>query len=103
MLEAARPLAADPQLAESYVAQRMLEGLPTLLEDLHAMRDEEQSRAWQLRAQPLVVDRRHHGLAGPGGGHEQVAVMAEAARDGDLLQEALLKRVRAQLGGGEGD
>ena len=60
-------------------------------------RDEQQPGPRQLGPQAHVVQRRHHGLARAGGRHQQVAVVALAAGDGDLLQQPLLERLGAQL------
>ena len=47
MLETPRALAADPQLAEGMIAQRVAECRQALFEDLFAVGDEEQARARQ--------------------------------------------------------
>ena len=76
MLEACRPGAADPLLAEGGVAQGVAEGGEALVEDLLAVGDEQQPGTGELLAQAAVVEGGHHGLAGAGGGDEQVAVVA---------------------------
>jgi hypothetical protein len=83
-LEVARPMVAHPQLTERGVAQRVPERRQALREDLLAVRDEQETRPRERHSQPAVVDRRHHRLAGPGRGDEQVAVMAVRTRHLDL-------------------
>ena len=81
VVERLGPRATDPLLAERVVAQRVPEGRAALVEDLLAVRDEQQPCEAKRGAQPGVVDRGHHGLAGTGGGDEQVAVVTRAARE----------------------
>ena len=70
MVEVLRARAADPLLAERRVAQRMAKRGQALVEDLVAVRDEQQASARQFVTQARVVDGGHHGLAGAGGGDE---------------------------------
>ena len=103
VLEALRPGAADPLLAEGGVAQGVAEGGEALVEDLLAVGDEQQAGAGEPLAEASVVDGGHHGLAGAGGGHEEVAVVALLAGDVDLLEQPLLEGRRAQLDRAEDD
>ena len=48
MLKALRTVPADPLLAEGRIAQHMLEGRSALVEDLLAVRDEQQSITVEL-------------------------------------------------------
>jgi hypothetical protein len=75
------------------VAQGVAEGGERLEEDLLAVGDEEEARAGQEGAQARVVDGGHDGLAGAGGGDEEVPVAAELAGERDLLEQALLEVV----------
>ena len=97
------PAAADPELAEGVVAQGVAEGGEALVEDLLAVRDEEEARARQHGAQARVVDGGHDGLAGAGGGDEQVPVVAALAGERDLLEQALLERLEARSRSGLSD
>ncbi len=95
---ALRPRAADVQLAEVRVGEHFAIGAERLLEDLPAVRDEQQRRAFVGRplAQPPVVQRGDHRLAGAGRGDDQVAmpVVHRRARR-RALQHLLLVGVRA--------
>ena len=79
------------------VAQRVAEGRAALVEDLLAVRDEEQAAAAELRPQARVVDRRHHRLARAGGSDEQVAMVALVAGEVDVLEKRLLERAELEL------
>jgi hypothetical protein len=79
VVEPGRARAADPFLAERGVAHRIAERRQALVEDLFAVGDEQQTRPWQPSSKRSVVQRCHHGLAGTGGGDEQVAVMTALA------------------------
>ena len=68
-----------------------------LREDLFAVGDEEETRSRQFLAEARVVDRRHDRLAGAGRRDEQIAVMAAAAGQCDLLEQPLLERLRSQF------
>ena len=87
--------AADPLLAERRRPQRVAERGEALVEDLLAVSDEQQPVAVESGPQAGVVDGGHDGLAGAGGGDEQVAVAALATGDLDELEQAFLERVRA--------
>ena len=67
------------------------------------MGDEQQAGAGEPLTETSVVDGGHHGLAGAGGGHEEVAVVALLAGDVDLLEQPLLEGRRAQLDRTEDD
>ena len=91
MLEAFGLHAADQDLAKGVVAQHLAIGAQRLLEDLLAVRHEQQPRPpTRLLAQPLVVEGRHHRLAGAGGGDHQVAPAAVIALDLQLVEHLLL-------------
>ena len=68
--------AADVQLAEGRVGEHLAVGPQRLLEDLLAVRDEQQRRsvAGVGLHRPPVVERGDDRLAGPGRGDDQVAV-----------------------------
>src|SRR3954454_3236028 len=89
--------AVYPHLAERMIAQSLPECCSTLLEDLAAMGNEEETRPRQFRSQPGVKDGGHHGLAGAGRGDQQIAVMSLKPRDLDQLEQAFLERFRANL------
>jgi hypothetical protein len=74
-----------------------------LIEDLVAMGHEQQPGAWQFCTQAGVDDGGHDGLAGAGGGDEQIAVVAAFAGEFDLFEEAFLEWLEAQLDGAEDD
>ncbi len=74
------------------VAERVAEGGEALVEDLLAVGDEQQAGPGELLAEPPVVERGHHRLAGAGGGDEQVAVVALLAGELDQLEQPLLER-----------
>ncbi len=97
VLEPLGPLASDPLLAESCVAQCVTERRTALVEDLLAVSDEQESAASELRSKPRVVDRRHHCLPGAGGRDEQVAMVALVAGEDDVLEQRLLERAQLEL------
>ena len=101
VLEPGRSLPADPLLAEARVAEGMTEGRATLVEDLLAVRHEEQTAARQLCPQARVVDSRHHRLARPGRRHEQVAMVALMPGEHDVLEQRLLERPQLELDRGQ--
>ena len=79
MLPLRGPLTSHVELAEGAVFQHIAEGAARLIEDLFAVGDEEKGVvATGLLPQTLVIERRHHGLAGAGGRHHQVAVTVVA-------------------------
>ena len=97
MLEVLRARTADPFFAKRGVPNRVPEGGQALIEDFVAVRDEQQPCSWQFGAQPGVVDCGHDGFAGAGGGDQQITVMAAAAGQGDLFQEAFLEGFQSQF------
>ena len=97
MVERGRSLVRHPKLAESRLAQRVPEGGQALLEDLASVSDEQKARARESAAQSRVVDGRHDGLAGSGGGDEQVLVVTLLARESDLLEQSFLERLGSKL------
>ena len=97
VLERLRSMPSDPQLAEGVIAEAVAERRQALSQDLLAVRDEQQARARQALPKPRVVDRGHDRLAGSGRGDEQVSVVAALAGQLDLLEQALLERLRPEL------
>ena len=98
VLESLRAMLADPELAEARIAQRVSERRPALLQDLLPVGHEQQPRAGgSVGRKSRVVDRRHDGLAGAGGGDEQVAVPPVPSSDLDLLEQPLLERTQVDL------
>jgi len=97
VLEAQRPVAADPAFAERRLAQRVAERRQALVEDLGAVRDEQQPVAGERSAEPRVVDRGHHGLSRPGRRDDQVAPVTLVQRDRELLEQRLLERPELDL------
>src|SRR5690606_18098696 len=91
--------AAHPQFTERSIAQRVCEGGATLLQDFLTVSDEEEPCARQSRAEAMIIDRRHHRLAGSGRGYEEIPMVAELARHLDLLQQPLLKWLQTDLRG----
>ena len=94
---ASRTMAARPTARRRRDRGGVAERRQALLEDLLPVRDEEQPRARQRLPKPRVVDRGHDGLAGSGRGDQQVAVVAALARQRNLLEQALLERLRPEL------
>ena len=92
-----RASAIDPQFAEAVTPECVPKGPQALVEDLLAMRDEQQPRARQSRAEPGVVDRGHDRLARARRCHEEVAMMPLLTREFDLLEQPLLERLRTKL------
>ena len=76
VLESAWLLPINPKLAKRRIAQGVAEGEKTLVQDFLAVGDKQQSRPRQACAQSLVVERRHHRLAGASSGDEQVAMLS---------------------------
>ena len=97
VLEARGPLAADPELAEGRVPERVAERRPALVEDLLAVRDEQQPVRGERRAQARVVDRGHDRLARAGRRDEQVPVVALRRREGHLFEQPFLERAQHDL------
>ncbi len=50
------------------------------------MSDEQQATAAELRPKARVVDRCDHGLPGPGGSDEQVAMVALMTGEDDMIE-----------------
>ena len=90
---------ADEQLAERRQLQRVAERLARLIEQLLAVREEQQPRRCPGgRRDALVVERRDHGLAGAGRRDDEVAAAAVQRALGDeLVEDGLLERQRAEL------
>lgn len=97
------PGAGDVQLAEVHVVEDLAIGAQRLLQDLLAVRHEEQGRAGlRLSGQPAVVERGDHGLARPGGGDHEVAVpMVDDALHLERVQHVLLMRIGAHVEAGQ--
>ena len=72
---------------------------PTLIEDPSTVSDEQKRQVGaELRAEPSVVQRCHHGLTGAGRGDQQVPVAVVAIPlDLQLLEHALLVLVRLDV------
>ena len=82
-------VAVDVELAEVARSQHLAERAEALLQDLLPMRHEQQARIGLQAsvAQALVVQRRDDGLAGSGGGDDQVLPAAVSLALGvQLLQ-----------------
>ena len=91
MLEALGLRAADQHLAKGMVAQHLAISPQRLLQDLLAVRHEQQPRPpTGLLAEALVVEGRHHRLAGAGGSDHQVAPPVVIALDLQLVEHFLL-------------
>src|SRR4051794_19105473 len=100
------PRAGDVQLAEHGVGEHFSVGPQRLLENLLAVRDEEESRpvGWGGPAQSAVVKRSDHRLASPGGSDDQVAMaIMHLALDSQLVQHLLLIVERSDLKPGQAD
>ena len=83
-------------LAESVVLHHRTEHGETLVEDLPAMRDE-QELVVRARAQPAVVESRDHGLRRAGGRDDQVAGVPPVSLGSEPIKDLLLKRVRPNV------
>lgn len=81
------------------IAQAVAKCGQTLIENLLPMSHEQQPSARERLSQPRVVDGRHHGLPCACGRDEQVSVVAMLPRDGNLLEQSLLKWLWAKLDG----
>ena len=104
----ARHFSSDELLPEIAAPQHVPERLQRLVEDLLAVRDEQQrgvatdGDAAIALAQRLIVQRRHHGLAGSGRRHDEVALARVAcAFDDERLQDLALIVPRAYLEAGD--
>jgi len=86
-----------PPLAERMVLQRGPERRLALLQDLFAVCDKQQPLSVQVVAQSAIVDGRHHGLAGTGCRHDQVAMVANRPLGHHSFQQHVLERIRVQL------
>ena len=87
-------LRPDVPLAERHLVQDVAEDLLALLQDLVAMRHEQQALE-PLASKALVVERRHPGLARAGWSHHEVAHVAALALGSECLEHFLLERLRA--------
>lgn len=86
---------AGQELAEAAVAEDVAEAGARLAKKLLAMGEEEKGRPARLAC---VVEAGQHGLAGAGGGDDQVAVAAAAVSLlGELVEDLLLEGVGAQV------
>ncbi len=96
---ARRDLAAAVLLAERAVLEHGAVGSHRLLEDLVAVRDEQEGEVGaRAREQLLVVERGDHGLAGPGRRDHEVAVPPVAlAFERERVEHPLLVRVGAHV------
>ena len=93
-------LAIDVELTEGSVAQHGAEDVTALGQNLLAVRDEEQPLPTTVLGQPPVVEGGDEGLAGTGGGHDEVLVAAVALALGPQLVEDLdLEGIWAQFEG----
>src|SRR3954454_14017149 len=90
---------AAVDLAERPVAEDRPKCRPALLQDALAVRYEEQRKVSSgAPAQLSVVERRHHGLAGSRGGHDEVAMPSmPLALEHQPFEHALLMRVRMNI------
>src|SRR5680860_333730 len=101
MLEAGWLRPTHPLRAEAWVTEGVAEGGEALVEDLLAVRDEQESGPVELLAQAGVVERGHHRLARAGGGDEQVAVEPPLSGHPDQLEQSFLEREGTQLDGAQ--
>ena len=70
-----RAFAADEPLAESWLAQHELKHPLALPEDFVPVGDEEERITLAFASQSLEVEGRDPGLAGAGGGDDEIATM----------------------------
>lgn len=93
----------DVQLTESAVAQHLPVNPAGLLQDLLPVCDEQQAGpVGRGGAQPPVVQRGDHGLAGAGGRDEQVPVpVVHLPLHRQRVEHGLLVRVRPNLNAGQ--
>ena len=89
--------AANQPLTEPRLAQDELEDLLALTQDLVAVRDEEQGMTHTLVAQPLEIEGRNPGLAGPGRRDHEITVMPAQALRFEGLECNRLVRLRRDV------
>src|SRR5690606_32861226 len=89
----------DEELPERSVLEHVAVGAQGLLQDLLAMRDEEDRRLVGLRgAKALVVQRSHDGLASSRSGDQQIAVaVVYLSLGGEVIEHLDLVRVRPYI------
>ena len=92
-------LAGDVQLTERRIAEGDSERREALVEDLLAVRDEQQRGiATELTAQSVVVERCDDRLAGAGCGNDQIApAPVNLAFRGELVEDLLLERTGLEI------
>ena len=96
--------AADVGLAEGAVPQHRAEHAAALAQDLLAMGDEQQRGVGPAIAEPPVVEGGDHGLAGAGGGHDEVApAVVPLAFGFELVEDAGLERLGRDVEEGDVD
>ena len=95
------PLSADVEFAEGRVARGQPEHRRRLLQDLVAVRDEQERRVVAhpfVAAQACVVESRDERLAGSRGGDDQVAPASVANPFGfEPIEDRTLERVRGDV------
>jgi hypothetical protein len=93
----------DVELAELPVSQHRPEDVAALLQDLPAVRDEEETRTRPLAREAAVVEGRDQRLAGPRRRDHKVSMTAMALPlRSELLQDLHLEGIRTQLEGRHG-
>ena len=92
-----RLVATHPLLTERRVPQDHAEGLQRLVEDLLPMGNEEQTRRGYDVAQSRKVQGCHDRLARARRRDQQIAMVTGLPRHGQLLEHALLERMRADV------
>ena len=97
VLERIRLLSINPELAKCRVAQRVAESEKTLVQDFLAVGDKQQSRPRQASAQSLIVECRHHRLAGASRRNQQVAMPSALPRQLDQFQQSHLEGLGPDL------
>src|SRR3954471_23636983 len=99
MIELARLVATDQEVAEVEVAENGTEGLEALFMQLFTVGDEEKPRILACRRMLLtspaaIVERRDHRLSSAGSGHDQVTVTPLNSMFGiEPVENLLLERV----------
>src|SRR4051794_37102203 len=91
VVESFGPVARDPLLAKSCVTQRVPKGVATLVEDLFAMSDEQETCAGQPVSHSRVINCCHHRLSSSGCGDQQITVVPLVPRELYVLEQSLLK------------
>src|SRR5690606_41096496 len=83
----------DIELAERLITQHVPERQTGLVEDLSPVRHESQTSSIQFPSEPSVIKCGYDGLAGHGGGDDQVAPAAMSMPfNGKVVQHLYLKR-----------